>query len=69
MTLSQERTALRKWAADKPIEIQGAVRNVCGMLKILERAPNDEIAMEQNEINMLRLEELKRALASDDCQI
>ncbi len=66
MNTSATRTALRKFAEGKSVEIQGAVRNICGTLRLLDHDPRDEIARGQLAINLARFEELKAAITSEE---
>lgn len=62
---SPTRTALRKFAEGKSVQIQGAVRNVIGSMRILEKDPTDAIALERLVINHAAF----KALTSEEREI
>jgi hypothetical protein len=66
MNNAATRAALRKYADGKSVEIQGAVRNICGTLLLLDRDPKDEIARAQLAINLARFEALKFSQSSEE---
>lgn len=62
---SPTRTALRKFAEGKSVQIQGAARNVIGSMRILEKDPTDAIALERLVINHAAF----KALTSEEREI
>lgn len=62
ISTSPTRTALRKYAQGKSPEIQGAVRNLVGTMRILEKDPTDAVALERMVINHAAF----KALTSED---
>ncbi len=66
MNNAATRAALRKYAEGKSVEIQGAARNICGTLRLLDLDPRDEIARGQLAINLARFEALKAAITSEE---
>ena len=65
ITAAQGRV-MKNWAKDRPIEIQGAVRNVCGNLRHLRKSPNDQVLRDKLAENFAVLEKLKAAVTSEE---